>query len=78
MLATQNPVEMQGTYPLPEAQLDRFLLKLEFDYPDGEPADRDRDDDTADPVTARPAPIRRDAAADGRPGAHGAGGRART
>ena len=33
MLATQNPVEMQGTYPLPEAQLDRFLLKLHFDYP---------------------------------------------
>ena len=33
VLATQNPVEMQGTYPLPEAQLDRFLLKLRFDYP---------------------------------------------
>jgi len=33
VLATQNPVEMQGTYPLPEAQLDRFLLKLHFEYP---------------------------------------------
>jgi MoxR-like ATPase len=33
VLATQNPIEMQGTYPLPEAQLDRFLLKLEFRYP---------------------------------------------
>ena len=33
VLATQNPIEMQGTYPLPEAQLDRFLLKLQFDYP---------------------------------------------
>jgi MoxR-like ATPase len=33
VLATQNPVEMQGTYPLPEAQLDRFLLKLQFDFP---------------------------------------------
>jgi MoxR-like ATPase len=33
VLATQNPVEMQGTYPLPEAQLDRFLLKLQFEYP---------------------------------------------
>jgi MoxR-like ATPase len=33
VLATQNPIEMQGTYPLPEAQLDRFLLKLHFDYP---------------------------------------------
>jgi MoxR-like ATPase len=35
VLATQNPVEMQGTYPLPEAQLDRFLLKLQFNYPTG-------------------------------------------
>ena len=33
VLATQNPIEMQGTYPLPEAQLDRFLLKLQFSYP---------------------------------------------
>jgi MoxR-like ATPase len=34
VLATQNPIELQGTYPLPEAQLDRFLLKLRFNYPD--------------------------------------------
>ncbi|MDW5597449.1 MoxR family ATPase [Conexibacter stalactiti] len=34
VLATQNPVEMRGTYPLPEAELDRFLLKLGFDFPD--------------------------------------------
>jgi MoxR-like ATPase len=33
VLATQNPVETEGTYPLPEAQLDRFLLKIEIDYP---------------------------------------------
>jgi MoxR-like ATPase len=33
VLATQNPVEMHGTYPLPEAQLDRFLLKLRFAFP---------------------------------------------
>lgn len=33
VLATQNPLEMEGTYPLPEAQLDRFLLKLQIDYP---------------------------------------------
>ena len=33
VLATQNPIEMQGTYALPEAQLDRFLLKLRFAYP---------------------------------------------
>jgi len=32
-LATQNPVEQEGTYPLPEAQLDRFLLKIKIDYP---------------------------------------------
>jgi MoxR-like ATPase len=33
-LATQNPIEQEGTYPLPEAQLDRFLLKILIDYPD--------------------------------------------
>ncbi|WP_048186070.1 AAA family ATPase [Methanosarcina siciliae] len=33
ILATQNPIEMEGTYPLPEAQLDRFLLKVLVDYP---------------------------------------------
>jgi len=33
VLATQNPVEQEGTYPLPEAQLDRFLLKVKIDYP---------------------------------------------
>ncbi len=32
-LATQNPIEMEGTYPLPEAQLDRFLLKIGIEYP---------------------------------------------
>src|SRR5690606_24892863 len=34
VIATQNPVEYEGTYPLPEAQLDRFLFKLTLDYPD--------------------------------------------
>jgi MoxR-like ATPase len=33
VMATQNPLEQQGTYPLPEAQLDRFLLKILVDYP---------------------------------------------
>ncbi|CAI8413789.1 MAG: ATPase [Rhodothermaeota bacterium MED-G12] len=33
VLATQNPVEQEGTYPLPEAQVDRFMLKLKVDYP---------------------------------------------
>ena len=34
VMATQNPIEQEGTYPLPEAQIDRFMLKLEIDYPD--------------------------------------------
>lgn len=34
VLATQNPIEQEGTYPLPEAQLDRFLMKVLIDYPD--------------------------------------------
>ena len=34
VLATQNPIEQEGTYPLPEAQLDRFLMKIKIDYPD--------------------------------------------
>ena len=34
VLATQNPIEQEGTYPLPEAQLDRFLLEVEIGYPD--------------------------------------------
>ncbi|SET08487.1 AAA family ATPase [Thalassotalea agarivorans] len=36
VMATQNPIEQEGTYPLPEAQLDRFLMHLEVNYPDGE------------------------------------------
>ncbi len=36
VMATQNPLEMEGTYPLPEAQLDRFLLKLHVEYPNRE------------------------------------------
>jgi MoxR-like ATPase len=36
VLATQNPIEHEGTYPLPEAQLDRFLLKVVADYPSAE------------------------------------------
>jgi MoxR-like ATPase len=36
VLATQNPIEYEGTYMLPEAQLDRFLLRVEIGYPDGE------------------------------------------
>jgi len=36
VMATQNPIEQEGTYPLPEAQLDRFLLHVRIDYPDAE------------------------------------------
>ena len=37
VLATENPIEAEGTYPLPEAQVDRFMLKILLDYPN--PAD---------------------------------------
>lgn len=40
VVATQNPIEQQGTYPLPEAQLDRFLFKLEIGYPSPDEEDR--------------------------------------
>ncbi|OEE66257.1 AAA family ATPase [Enterovibrio norvegicus FF-33] len=36
VMATQNPIEQEGTYPLPEAQLDRFLLQLNVEYPDAD------------------------------------------
>ncbi|MDR3514647.1 MAG: MoxR family ATPase [Azospirillaceae bacterium] len=36
VLATQNPLEQEGTYPLPEAQLDRFMMQIDVDYPDRE------------------------------------------
>ncbi|GAA0821532.1 MoxR family ATPase [Colwellia sp. D2M02] len=36
VMATQNPIEQEGTYPLPEAQLDRFLMHIEIDYPDAQ------------------------------------------
>jgi MoxR-like ATPase len=36
VIATQNPIELEGTFPLPEAQLDRFLLRLALGYPEGE------------------------------------------
>lgn len=39
--ATQNPVEFEGTYPLPEAELDRFFIKIRFDYPDARSAEEE-------------------------------------
>jgi MoxR-like ATPase len=40
VLATQNPLEQEGTYPLPEAQLDRFLMQIDVGYPDKEAEQR--------------------------------------
>ena len=40
VLATQNPLEQEGTYPLPEAQIDRFLLKIVVGYPSLEEEER--------------------------------------
>ena len=54
MLATQNPVELQGTYPLPEAQLDRFLLKVEFEYPSANQLTEIVTTTLADPVSVEP------------------------
>jgi len=61
VLATQNPIEYEGTFPLPEAQLDRFLVKLSMGYPDLEAEvevlrnrrERKQDQITVDPVTSR-------------------------
>jgi MoxR-like ATPase len=55
VIATQNPIEQDGTYPLPEAQLDRFLMQIDIDYPD---ADDERaiiiQTTTGDDASARP------------------------
>jgi MoxR-like ATPase len=61
VLATQNPIEYEGTYPLPEAQLDRFLLRMSVGYPErsdewrvlADRAERGRDDITLAPVVDR-------------------------
>ncbi|HEY4250585.1 MAG TPA: MoxR family ATPase [Roseomonas sp.] len=55
VLATQNPIEQEGTYPLPEAQLDRFLLEVEVGYPD-EAAERAMLLATTGAEEARPQP----------------------
>jgi MoxR-like ATPase len=52
VLATQNPIEMEGTYPLPEAQLDRFLLKLNAHFPDADELSRIIDLGTGAPMPA--------------------------
>ncbi|MBX6426178.1 MAG: MoxR family ATPase [Variibacter sp.] len=55
VLATQNPLEQEGTYPLPEAQLDRFLMEIDVDYPDRE-AERRIIFDTTGSEETRPKP----------------------
>ena len=55
VLATQNPLEQEGTYPLPEAQLDRFLMEIDVDYPDRE-AERRILFDTTGAEESRPKP----------------------
>ncbi|MEM6570805.1 MAG: AAA family ATPase, partial [Planctomycetota bacterium] len=41
VLATQNPIEQEGTYPLPEAQLDRFMFDIQLTYPTSDSRPRD-------------------------------------
>ena len=56
VLATQNPLEQEGTYPLPEAQLDRFLMQIDVDYPDRDAERRILFETTgADEAKAKPA-----------------------
>jgi MoxR-like ATPase len=56
VLATQNPLEQEGTYPLPEAQLDRFLMEIDVDYPDRDAERRILFDTTgAEETKAKPA-----------------------
>ena len=55
VLATQNPIEQEGTYPLPEAQLDRFLMQIDVNYPDRE-AERKIVFDTTGTEESRPKP----------------------
>src|SRR4051794_24846138 len=56
VLATQNPIEQEGTYPLPEAQLDRFLLQVDVGYPDRE-AERAMLLATTGAVAVKPRPV---------------------
>jgi MoxR-like ATPase len=56
VMATQNPLEMEGTYPLPEAQLDRFFFKLKVSFPDRQSLHTILDRTTSDD-SPRPAPV---------------------
>ena len=56
VLATQNPIEQEGTYPLPEAQLDRFMFLIELDYPNEEEEIRIARTTTGEALAAARAP----------------------
>ena len=64
VLATQNPIEMEGTYPLPEAQLDRFFFKLTLGYPSAQEISRIIDMTTAGPQVELARVLDRQAIAD--------------
>jgi MoxR-like ATPase len=72
VLATENPIEQEGTYPLPEAQLDRFLMHVVITYPDdaveGEIIKLNRAENAQKPKgpTAEPAPVQQQAIFDAR------------
>jgi len=55
-MATQNPIEQEGTYPLPEAQLDRFLFLIKVDYPSADEEDRIMRQGTSDAYSEIVAP----------------------
>ena len=59
VLATQNPIEQEGTYPLPEAQLDRFLMQIDVYYPDHEAESKPKPTMTADELMAAQRLVRR-------------------
>src|SRR5881397_1926085 len=65
VMATQNPIEYEGTYPLPEAQLDRFTMRLDIGYPPPDQEARMLTEQTADPPldTLQPVADARDAVA---------------
>ena len=73
--ATQNPIEQEGTYPLPEAQLDRFMMEIRIGYPSPAAGGRDRDaDDLGRAEAAGGGADAGGVPAASRPGAGGAGG----
>ena len=69
VIATQNPIESEGVYPLPEAQRDRFLLKVDVPYPRGQRGVRDPPPDERRPADRQPGAQPRDDLVAAAPGA---------